>query len=71
MGYFWFWLLILLIIFAIFAWPSWPHTRECWPYRYGGGWRYAPTAGAIVVALFIIWFVWLGILIFAWPGVAY
>ena len=60
MEVFWFWILFILIIFAVAAAP-WGYTRARWPYRYGGAYRYYPSAGAGLVAFLIL------LLVLAWP----
>lgn len=66
---FWFWLLFILIIFAFAAAP-WGYTREQWPYRYGGAYRYYPSAAAGLGALLILLLVWLGLIVIAVPWAA-
>lgn len=57
---FWFWLIIILLLIAVLALPSWPYTRERWPYttRY----RYAPSAIAGLIAFFLIFLFWFGLI---------
>ncbi len=64
---FWFWFLILLLIVTIFAWPTWPYTRERWPYQRGGGWTYAPSGLAFALALILVILFWLGFVAIWWP----
>lgn len=68
---FWFWFLILLLIIIIFAWPTWPYTRERWVYGRRGGWRYAPSGVAAILAIFILLLFWLGLLAIWWPWYTY
>lgn len=65
---FWFWLILLLV--AIAAWPSWSYTRERWPYRNGGHYRYYPSVAAALIAFLILFLFWLGVLAIAWPWTA-
>ena len=67
---FWFWLLFILIVFAFAAAP-WGYTRNRWPNRYGGAYRYYPSAGAGLGAFLILLLFWFGLIVIAWPwGVA-
>ena len=66
--WFWFWVLLLFLVIA--TWPTWPYTRERWPYTRGGGYRYGPSAAAAFVALLILLFFWLGLIAIAWPWAA-
>jgi len=66
MEVFWFWILFILIIFAVAAAP-WGYTRARWPYRYGGAYRYYPSAGAGLVAFLILLLFWLGLIVIAVP----
>ncbi|MFP4239385.1 hypothetical protein [Rhodosalinus sp.] len=70
MDVFWFWFLILMLVVLVFAWPSWPYTYERWPYRYGGGYRYAAPLVAAGLALLVLLLFWLGMLAIAWPWAA-
>ena len=70
MADFFFWFFILLLVVTIFAWPTWPYTYERWPYRRGGGSRYATSATAASLAVLILVLFWLGILAIAWPWAA-
>lgn len=64
---FWFWFLIFLLIVTVFSCPTWAYTRERWMYRYGGGWRYAPSGVAVILLIFILLLFWLGFLVIWWP----
>ena len=65
-----FWLLLILIVVALFAWSSWGYTRQRWPYRYGGGYRYYPSGAAGLAVILILLLFWLGIIAIAWPWAA-
>lgn len=67
MEFVWFWIALFLIVFAVFAWPTWPYTRERWPYRYGRGWSYVPALSAIAVFLLVFFLAWIGALAVAYP----
>lgn len=71
MEVFLFWLLLLLLIIMVFAWPTWPYTGDRWVYRRGGGWRYAPSGAAAVLAILILLLFWLGFLAIWWPWYTY
>ena len=72
MDVFWFWLFLILLLFAVLGWPSWPHTRERWVYRRGGGWRYAPSGVAALLVVLLLILLWLGLIAIAiaWPWYA-
>lgn len=67
MEFFYFWLFLFLIILAFAALPSWGYTRERWPYRHGGSYRYYPSLVAGLVAVLIFVLFWWGIIAIAWP----
>lgn len=69
MEVFWFWLIVILLLVAVLAWPTWPYTRERWPYT--TGYAYGPSAAAAAVALFLLLLFWLGILAIWVPWAAY
>lgn len=62
MEVFWFWFLIVLLLVVVFAWPGWPYTRDVAWYRRGGGWSYAASGTAALLALLLALLFWLGLL---------
>lgn len=71
MEVFWFWLFLVLLLLMILGWPTWPYTRDRGIYRRGGGWRYALSGAAAVLAFFILLLFWLGLLAIWWPWYTY
>jgi len=67
MEFLWFWILLVLVVFAVAAMPRWDYTRDRWPYRYGGRYRYYPSAGAGLAAVLILPLFWLGLVVIALP----
>ena len=67
MDVFLFWFVLILFVVAFAAWPSWGYTRERWPYRRGGHYRYYPSAGAALAALLVLVLFWFGIIAVALP----
>jgi len=70
MGVLWFWFLILLFFIAVLALPTWPYTRNRGIYRRTGMWPYAPAGAALGLAILVLLFVWLGVIVIAWPWYA-
>ncbi len=62
----WFWLILLLLFVAVAAAP-WDYTRDRWPYREGGAYRYYPSAGALLAVVVILLLFWLGFIVIALP----
>lgn len=62
----WFLIIVFLFLFLIAAWPSWPYTRERWPYSRGGNWRYAPSGGAALFIVLVFVLFWLGLISVIW-----
>ncbi len=68
MEVFWFWFLILLLVFAVVAAP-WGYTRDRWPYRYGGTYRYYPSLGAVFGVILILLLFWTGLIVITSPWI--
>ena len=62
-----FWLLVIFLIVAILAWPTWPYTRDRWPYRRGGLYRYAASGAAAAFAFLLLILSLLGMIAIALP----
>ena len=60
MEIFWFWLIVILLLIVILALPSWSYTRDRWPYntRYS----YAPSAIMGLLAFFLFFLFWFGLI---------
>ncbi|AVX04868.1 hypothetical protein [Maritalea myrionectae] len=65
---FYFWLFLLLLV--VIGWPSWPYTRERWPYKHGGNYRYAVSGMAAALAILFWMLFWFGLVAIAWPWTA-